>query len=100
MKKLILALSIAALSFTVSAQEEAEDSTCSQLAGAAGKTMQLRQDGLEMASMYNLHVKNGSDLGIKLTIDAYKVPLFGTQKYKDEAIRKFKNKWFMACVSQ
>ena len=98
MKKLILALSIAALSFSVSAEDE--QSSCSRLADSAGNIMKLRQSGFEMAEMYKAHKDAGSELGVKLTIDAYKIPMFGTQKYKDESVKKFKNKWFMACVSR
>lgn len=99
MKKLILALSIAAASFTVQAEESKADA-CTNMAKAAGSIMEYRQSGLEMSALYQEFSKQNNDFGIAVLKDAYRIPKFSTSQYKQSAIGKFKNKWFMRCVSK
>lgn len=98
MKTLILALSIA-VTFTAQAEDSKADA-CADIANAAGSIMEYRQSGLEMATLYQTFSKQNNDFGIMVLKDACEAPKFSSKKYKDDAIGKFKNKWFMACVSK
>lgn len=98
MKKLILALSIAALSFTANAEDKPSEkiTLCKELSTLAERYMTLRQSGASMADVYG--TASGNKLVELMITQAYEVPQFGTEKYKLEQVSKFKNEWFLSCI--
>jgi len=98
MKALILATTLAALSFTANAEDKPSDkaSSCKKISELAGRYMDLRQSGVPMADIYG--TANGSELLELMIVQAYEKPQFGTEKYKLEQVSKFKNEWFLSCI--
>lgn len=98
MKTLILATTLAALSFTTIAEDKPIDkaASCKKISELAGRYMDLRQSGVPMADIY--HTANEDNL-IQLMIEqAYEVGRYNTKKYSDAEIVKFKNGWFLSCI--
>lgn len=73
----------------------AED-LCGEWAKVAEQIMQLRQDNAPMDEVYQAV---DGDLAKKLVIAAYDEPLWGTERYKLEAIGKFRSEVFKICIS-
>lgn len=95
MKALILATTLAALSFTANA-EETKQSQCAEIADFAGNIMTLRQLGKPMADTFKL--LGDKEPARTMIIQAYETPKFSGEKYKKEHIDKFKDDWFLACI--
>jgi len=98
MKALILATTLAALSFTANAEGKPSEklTLCKELSTLAERYMTLRQSGTSMADIYG--TANGSELLELMIVQAYEKPQFGTEKYKLEQVSKFKNEWFLSCI--
>ncbi len=99
--------------FSAAVPEEAElknkldDSFCDSIIPVAEKIMRGRLNGVSIAS--SLEVVNGikdgtpaneavSDLTKQIVIQAYDTPSFSTESYKDDAIREFGAKQYLACM--
>lgn len=97
MKKLLTALALT-LTFTTNASEEnkGEVDVCNQISELAERYMTLRQDGVSMSKLYK--TAKGNKLVEKMVVDAYEVPKFSTDEYREIQVSKFKNRWFLNCV--
>lgn len=97
MKKLLTALALT-LTFTANASEEkkSEVDVCNQISELAERYMTLRQDGVSMSKLYK--TAKGNKLVEKMIVDAYEVPKFSTDEYREIQVSKFKNRWFLNCV--
>ena len=94
MKKLLIALTIATLSFAASAEDK--QSQCTEISDFAGNIMTLRQLGKPMADTFK--ISGGSKFVESIIIEAYEHPKFSTEEYRKESVSKFKNKYFLMCI--
>ena len=92
MKKLLLAVTLL-LAFNASAKLSIDN--CYQLEELAGVIMEARQAGSTMGEMIKL--ADNHKLTEALVIDAFEVPLYETDEYKQREIDKYKNKVFKMC---
>lgn len=94
MKKLLLT---AAAGIIMAGSAYAGDiGKCVSVGEFAGKVMQIRQNGVKMSEIVN---RLGHDNPLlSIVIDAYDTPRFRTEDYKEAAITKFENKYYMECV--
>ena len=66
--------------------------------------MSARQAGVPMSKLMKLNHNEKasyaeiSDILDEITIDAYEVPRFSTEEYKQKAITDFQNKWYLRVV--
>jgi len=102
MKKLIIALSLMA-SFTTFAEEvepvtdESQlSANCELLETLSREIMTNRQFGIPLRSM--LEIMEQGTLGRKITLLAYSMPVYGTEKYQQKAINDFANGYLLECV--
>ncbi len=99
MKKLVLTLTLAALSTSAFAAEPAPISAmtqvCSQIANTARITMEARQNGSPMREVMEL-TTNPTILDI--ITEAYGHPAYSTSKVQEKAIQEFENRWYLKCV--
>jgi hypothetical protein len=93
---------VSAVSATAIASEG--DDLCMALAGAAGTTMEARQEGIPVTRLLAL-VKPYEDedegVGVLLRgiiLQAYDSPRFSTAKYRNEAIAEFQNQTLVNCL--
>lgn len=98
----ILVAAVSAVSATAIASEG--DDLCMALAGAAGTTMEARQEGIPASKLLAL-VKPYEDedegVGVLLRgiiLQAYDSPRFNTEKYRQEAITEFQNETLVNCL--
>lgn len=105
MKNIIVLVSAIALSAYSSASDEVE--VCTQMSELAGAVMRARQVGLPAADLAK-HFKDNYEesdnslykLSIVMITDAFEVPRYSTQSYRDDSINDFKNEYFIECISQ
>lgn len=109
MKKIIITMLMVimvALAITPLLGDE-DEGPCAEIYVIAEMSMTLRQDNISMkrviksvksADSETKTEKDAESVVIKIIIDAYKTPLYGTKKYKRQAIREFANKWFLRCI--
>jgi predicted outer membrane protein len=69
---------------------------CKDISYAAGEVMKVRQNGGEMAVIYEL--TNGNKMFEVMVIEAYKQTMYTTEEYKNRAVVKYKNLWFGECI--
>lgn len=69
---------------------------CKAISYAAGEVMKGRQNGSEMAAMYEL--TDGNKMFEVMVIEAYKQTMYTTEEYKNRAVVKYKNLWFGECI--
>ena len=93
MKKLILA---ALFLPTLAIAEDTDFEICQSYSIYAETIMDGRQNGTDMAVLYEL-VKDDKVMST-IVMSAYDTSRFTTQDYKTKAISDFKNKWFLACI--
>lgn len=99
--------------FSAAVPEEAEpknkldDSFCDSIIPVAEKIMRGRLNGVSIASSLEAvnSIKDGtpgneavSNLTKQIVIQAYDLPSFSTESYKDDAIREFGAKQYLACM--
>jgi hypothetical protein len=94
MKKSLLLLTALTV---VSTNAFAKNLDCKGTSDLAGVIMESRLVGVTMADMFNIN-EDGNKTIEKMIIQAYESPAYSTEKYQQNAILEFKNKWFMACV--
>ena len=91
----------------VEPKNKIDNSICDSIIPVAEKIMRARQNGAPIAS--SLEVVNGikdgtpaneavSTLTKQMVIEAYGMPSFSTESYKDDAIREFGAKQYLACM--
>lgn len=91
----------------VEPKNKVDSSICDSIIPVAEKIMRARQNGAPIAS--SLEVVNGikdgtpaneavSTLTKQMVIEAYGMPSFSTESYKDDAIREFGAKQYLACM--
>ena len=73
-----------------------------ELSQLAASIMQRRQNGVLMSDMMDkaLNVKNKSvrQLILRMIKQAYETPKFNLEKYKQNVIREFENKWYKEVI--
>ena len=69
---------------------------CAGYSKLAKTIMELRQDNISMPDMYN--ALKDSELSIEMLKAAFKVPLYSTEDYKQNAVNEFANDVFLACI--
>ena len=70
---------------------------CDEYAGMSKYIMEVRQLNISMQKA--LVVSNGDALLDEYTYRAYDSPVFSTEEYKQEAIKKFFNENFLECMN-
>ena len=91
-------LTTLALTTTLSFSAIADDAVdlCVGYSVLAEKIMEMRQENISMADMYN--VLKSNDVSIALLKEAYKKPAYSTVANKQKEIDTFKNNTFMVCI--
>ncbi|HEY7864617.1 MAG TPA: hypothetical protein VIC51_01280 [Psychromonas sp.] len=101
MKNTLLASALIAASF-LSPSLTAQEDTCPIVAEYAHKIMKDRQGGVSMVKMMQANDKDNGDfynLVRDQIIEAYSVNYWATPTFKNRAISKFENKWYLACIT-
>jgi len=89
-------------SFTTFAEEvepitdESQMSANCELLERLSRSIMIRQSGIPLRSMLEI-VKEGT-LERKITLLAYSMPVYGTEKYQQKAIDDFANGYLLECV--
>lgn len=96
MKKIILALTLAALSTSALAAEPVPmKETCSSIAEVARVTMLARQSGVPLRSM----MKIAADKTIEdIVTEAYGHPAYRTSEVQEKTIQDFEDTWYLRCI--
>lgn len=100
MKKLILALAVAGSFTTTIAQAEFtadEHETCTFFEDLAAKIMDARQTGTAMKDAMQLAIDAKSDIAMDMVEQAYSEAAYSTEKYQQEAVNEFADKWYGDC---
>ncbi len=80
---------------------------CDSVIPVAEKVMRARQDGIAISNALDFAngIKDGtpateavSRITKQMVIDAYGMPSFSTDSYKDDAVREFGAKQYLACM--
>lgn len=91
----------------VEPKNKVDDSICDSMIKMAEGIMRNRQNGVSIASSLEVvnSIKDGtpaneavSALTKQMVIQAYEMPSFSTESYKDDAIREFGAKQYLACM--
>lgn len=91
----------------VEPKNKVDDSICDSMIKVAEGIMRNRQNGVSIASSLEVvnSIKDGtpaneavSALTKQMVIQAYEIPSFSTESYKDDAIREFGAKQYLACM--
>ncbi len=91
----------------VEPKNKVDDSICDSMIKVAEGIMRNRQNGTPIASSLEVvnSIKDGtpaneavSTLTKQMVIQAYEMPSFSTESYKDDAIREFGAKQYLACM--
>lgn len=91
----------------VESKSKVDDSVCDSIIPVAEKIMRGRLNGVSIASSLEVvnSIKDGtpaneavSNLTKQMVIQAYDLPSFSTESYKDDAIREFGAKQYLACM--
>ena len=96
MKKIVLTLTLAALSTSALASEPAPLSEfCPKIAQLSRSVMTARQAGVPMRQVMELAE---SDVTVSMVTEAYGYSAYSIQENKDRAIQDFEDTWYLRCV--
>ncbi len=96
MKKLVLAITLAALSTSAFASEPVPmKETCSSIAEVARVTMTARQVGIPMRQL--MGPAEDSTI-IDIITEAYGHPAYRTSEVQEKTIQDFEDLWYLKCV--
>lgn len=82
-------------------QAAVDEETCLMAKQIAETTMSARQAGVDIVDMINLANKTGGKLGAlskAMAIDAYNMPSYSTQEFKDREIADFGTRHYLNCI--
>ena len=91
----------------VEPEKKLDNSMCDSVIPVAEKVMRARQDGIAISNALDFAngIKDGtpateavSRITKQMVIDAYGMPSFSTDSYKDDAVREFGAKQYLACM--
>lgn len=91
----------------VEPKKKLDNSMCDSVIPVAEKVMRARQDGIAISNALDFAngIKDGtpateavSRITKQMVIDAYGMPSFSTESYKDDAVREFGAKQYLACM--
>jgi hypothetical protein len=101
MKTLIAATALALASIGAHAAKTAKDEFCTSYAGAAEAIMTARQAGASMERMLAVSDNHPDVRNVtrELTINAFKVPRFSTDKFRADAVQDFRNAAHLHCLT-
>lgn len=98
MKKYIAIVAIA-LAPSAAMAGQPNGNVCDGLSSIAGSIMKARQSGAGVVDVMDAVQSNPShELLESMIIDAYSIPRFSSQKYRDDAVRDFSDQFFVTCV--
>lgn len=104
MRKVLLGTVLVALCISVANANSAEDnqSICNFVGDFSKSVMSARQNGVPAQKiMSSLAEDDGAvyaDTLKRIVVAAYRVPLFHTERRKEEAITEFQNVWYLSCL--
>ena len=82
---------------------EDREQLCRGIADLAAGFMSARQSGVSMSTA--LEIARATDaeapvenLAVKMVIEAYRQPMFHTVKFRERAVQRFWETWFVACM--
>ena len=82
--------------------DDAANKTCANMAKIAELTMEKRQQGADMVAMMavidSMDHEGWKKVSREILIEAYKEPEHMTEKYKERAVRTFKNMTYSSCL--
>ena len=91
----------------VEPEKKLDNSMCDSVIPVAEKVMRARQDGIAISNALDFAngIKDGtpateavSRITKQMVIEAYTMPSFSTDSYKDDAVREFGAKQYLACM--
>lgn len=91
----------------VEPEKKLDNSMCDSVIPVAEKVMRARQDGIAISNALDFAngIKDGtpateavSSITKQMVIEAYSMPSFSTDSYKDDAVREFGAKQYLACM--
>lgn len=91
----------------VEPEKKLDNSMCDSVIPVAEKVMRARQDGIAISNALDFAngIKDGtpateavSRITKQMVIEAYSMPSFSTDSYKDDAVREFGAKQYLACM--
>lgn len=96
MKKVILTLTLVALSTSALAAEPVPmKETCSSIAEVARVSMLARQSGVPLRSMMEIAAdKTITDI----VTEAYSAPAYSTSEVQEKTIQDFEDRWYLKCI--
>lgn len=101
MKTLLLLAALSTAQSNENNEMKDKFALCEQVQGLSKVVMEKRQQNFQMSELVNIAIKNDvPDLAIEMIKEAYGIPLYGTQTYKDREINEFSNKWYLACIKE
>lgn len=80
-----------------------EKNLCEEYGSTAELIMQKRQSGVDISQMLkiaNSLNKKSQDVFKNMIIDAYDRPEYSSSKYRNEEIKKFKERYYIACLKK
>ena len=82
--------------------DDVANKTCGNMAKIAELTMEKRQQGADMVAMMavidSMDHEGWKKVSREILIEAYKEPEHMTEKYKERAVRTFKNMTYSSCL--
>ena len=98
MKKLLLAIALSTVLTAPVYAKAKKPMSCDTMAMLANVIMTARQNGYSLAK--RMDMVKGDKLLESMSMMAYDVPRFSTDKFQRRAVEKFENKWMLACLKQ
>lgn len=77
--------------------EEVQQLNCKQIGAFAAKIMQVRQVGVPMSD--SMAVVKDRELYRMMVMEAYEVPSYGTDTFREREVNEFRNKWELICYT-
>lgn len=90
---------VVATAVPVTAQEGSPEGLCPLFGDIAQVVMELRQDGMIISDVMAVIPEDTKTFGSLIVIEAYKVPHYSTQEYKDRAVVDFRNVMELLCYT-
>jgi len=94
MRRLVFVLVVLGLAIGIS---YAGDDKCKSVEDLAEVIMGCRQSGVAMSSA--MKVADDEPVTRAMVIDAWQRPMYNTEEYKQRSIQRFKDDWYMQCVT-
>lgn len=104
MKKYIALFSFLFVSFHINPSFANEaDSRCRNMGEIAKSIMERRQNGEPISNLIDIANKSSPDADVvkfmkKIVIEAYDMPLFTAEPFKERTINEFSNKYEVECL--